>query len=284
MQIQSFNVYHAWKLLLHYVLNEGKECAPRGKKIKEKLGTSVVVTDLRNNIIVDSTRDLNYRFMIAEWLWILAGRNDVATVARYNKPIAAFSDDGITFKGAYGPRLSLQWEYIVRQLERDSDSRQAVASIWTPNPVDSKDYPCTLSAQFLIREAKLHSVWTMRSNDLWLGFPYDFFNFSQITNSLAGRLGVDTGSLTLNAGSSHLYENDWEKVQQLLGEGLNGNFLRSPRLRCFPRAEMMWKKVQNDTVPFPFDFNLDEQRYVEVLSTDTKAQALELLREYDRQD
>lgn len=261
-------------------MTKGKKCSPRGKNILELLGTQLVVDNLRANIITDPQRDLNFRFMVAEWLWILAGRNDVATVARYNKPIAAFSDDGVTFEGAYGPRLSSQWEYVIRQLEGDPDSRQAVASIWQPNPPKSKDYPCTLNAQFLIREGKLHSVWTMRSNDLWLGTPYDFFNFSQITNALAGRLKVPTGSMTLNVGSSHVYESNFEVVEKLLNtQADKSHWAWSPLLHAWPRAEVMLHVVDKEiSESITQDTLTDEEYfYVDVLRSPNKAAALEKL-------
>jgi hypothetical protein len=67
--------------------------------------------------------------------------------------------------------------------------------------------------QFLIRHDLLHCVVTMRSNDLWLGFPYDVFTFTQIQRYLAVMLAVGLGSYTHNVGSLHLYEEHYEKAQ-----------------------------------------------------------------------
>src|SRR5205814_10655140 len=128
---------------------------PRGQKIMELLHTQITVP-ARSNIIVDPNRDLNYRFMIAEWLWIQAGRQDVAFPASYNSQVKQFSDDGVIFNGAYGPRLQPQWKRVISTLRRDPDSRQAVAVIWRPDDANdiamgvSKDVPCTIAAQFLL--------------------------------------------------------------------------------------------------------------------------------------
>ena len=51
----------------------------------------------------------------------------------------------------------------------------------------------------------------MRSNDLWLGLPYDSFNFSAISFVIAcylNNLGIQCklGKLYINAGSRHLYD------------------------------------------------------------------------------
>ena len=58
----------------------------------------------------------------------------------------------------------------------------------------------------------------MRSNDLWLGWPYDNFNFSMLGAYVAlllkdiYNIEVGLGITTINAGSRHLYEPDFESA------------------------------------------------------------------------
>lgn len=280
MLIQSSNIYLAWTDLLRVVMDSGSEVSPRGMKVREVLGTCLKVTDLRNNIIVHPARDLNYRFMIAEWLWMTAGRDDVATVAQYNSQITKFSDDGVIFYGAYGPRLATQWDYITATLRKDPDSRQAVASIWYPCPIPSKDIPCTVAAQFFIRRQKLHAIWTMRSNDLWLGLPYDFFNFSMLTNALAAELKIEPGSLQLNTGSSHVYEPNFEGVKKVLDSQQAGEHVRSPMLDRWPLADLILTAANliEDSFKESYFNGPAEAGYAEALHLKTKAGALEVLR------
>ena len=54
----------------------------------------------------------------------------------------------------------------------------------------------------------------MRSNDLWMGFPNDVFQFTCMQIYLAMRLGLDLGTYTHIAGSLHLYERDFEKAKE----------------------------------------------------------------------
>ena len=51
----------------------------------------------------------------------------------------------------------------------------------------------------------------MRSNDLWMGFPYDVFQFTCLQTLLAMELDVELGTYTHVAGSLHLYERDYAK-------------------------------------------------------------------------
>lgn len=257
--------------LLSAVVECGKECAPRGLKIKELLATQLIVRDLRRNVLVHPDRDLNYRFMVAEWLWIRDGREDVAWIERYNKQIARFSDDGVIFNGAYGPRLARQWDYLLETLRRDPDSRQAVATIWTPSPGKSKDVPCTMALQLFLRDGQLHGIVTMRSNDLWLGTPYDFFNFSQVVNGLAGDLGVEPGSFTLQAGSSHVYESNFEAAEKVLSNHSQGWTLSSPRLPSSPPSGITRYRFSEEKHPTWAEYQL-------ALSVPTKAAAFEVLR------
>jgi thymidylate synthase len=110
-------------------------------------------------------------------------------------------------------------------LKEDQDSRQAVLTIWRENPIASRDVPCTLSMQFFLRKASgelfLHCITNMRSNDIWLGTPYDSFNFSAISFYIALFLNKEgikckLGKLTINAGSRHLYEVNLIKAQEVI--------------------------------------------------------------------
>jgi thymidylate synthase len=150
--------------------------SPRGMEIFEILNHSFML-DMDNPIISIPERKLNYNFMFGEAAWMLDGRNDVKTIEKYMKGITRFSDDGITFFGAYGPKIITQTSYVVNTLCNDQDSRQAVLSIWRENPKSSADIPCTLTMQFFLREGLLYCNTNMRSNDIWLGTPYDAFNF-----------------------------------------------------------------------------------------------------------
>jgi hypothetical protein len=215
----------AWFGLVRDIARRGVESRPRGLLIKELLAHTTKA-DMSRPIVSVVGRKLGFKFLAAEAWWILTGRNDVESIAPYSSHIASFSNDGHRFDGAYGPRVVDQLRYVVDTLVADPDTRQAAIEIWRPNPRESKDVPCTLVVQWLLRDGKLHCVDTMRSSDAWLGWPYDVFNFSMLSAYVALRLrevgwknpqgGPDSskwerlrrlelGTLWLTAGSSHLY-------------------------------------------------------------------------------
>lgn len=216
----SYYANNEWLKALYEANKYGTEHAPRGQHTRELLGRKIHV-DMKWPIITIIKRKLSYKFMAAEALWIMSGDNKVETISKYNKNIAKYSDDGLTYFGAYGPKFVDQIAYVAKTLHQDHDSRQAVINIWREKPPKTKDVPCTLSVQWMIRYGKLHCFVSMRSSDIWLGLPYDIFNFSMMSQYLMlylERLGltVGIGDLHLTAASMHLYEQHWKPALKLL--------------------------------------------------------------------
>lgn len=211
-----------WQALIRDILDDGDEVnqagrahEPRDKKTLEFLANQTVWS-MAQPLILLKERKMSYKFAFAEALWMLRGDNRLEAVAPFAPYLRNFSDDGLTLAGAYGPPFVDQAPYVVSCLVKDPCSRQAVISLWRPRPGPSKDVPCTLSLQWIIRQNQLHCVATMRSSDAWLGVPYDVSTFSILSASVLIRLrlanseltSVSLGKLFLTAGSQHLYAID----------------------------------------------------------------------------
>jgi thymidylate synthase len=228
--VPIFTANEAWLNTISEILSHGSESSPRGLPIVEVINHTAVI-DMKHPVVLNKARALSYKFMAAEAWWIQSGRRDVASISKYCKNIARFSDDGEVFFGAYGPKIMDQLDYVIRSLIRDRDSRQAVLTIWRDNPPLSKDIPCTVSMQWLIRDNLLVCISNMRSNDIWLGFPYDVFNFSMLSWHVLVELKrrspefsrVELGVLCANAGSRHFYVKDIEKTEDYTPADLTTN-------------------------------------------------------------
>ena len=220
-----------WLHALDDILCNGTPVAPRGKMTMEMPQRTMEV-NMRQPVLRIPERSLSYKFMAAEAFWILSGDDRVETIAPYNARIKDFSDDGERFFGAYGPKIKAQLPYIVEKLLADRDSRQAGLTIWRESPPQTKDVPCTVAIFFNIREAKLNAHVFMRSSDVWLGIPYDVFNFSMLSHLVCGLLNeqlftelrISPGKLFLTAASSHLYETNWADAKTCL----SGQILEQP--------------------------------------------------------
>lgn len=211
---------YVWLEAINDILTNGDEVSPRGQKTKEILQRTIEV-DMRRPVLTIPQRKLSYKFMAAEAYWILTGDNRVATIAPYNKNISQFSDGGETFFGAYGPKILSQMDYVIKKLMADPDSRQAGLTIWRECPPETKDVPCTVAIFFNIRNGLLNCHVFMRSSDVWLGVPYDVFNFSMLSHMIccffnSDEIKVRPGTLYLTAASSHLYERNFETARECI--------------------------------------------------------------------
>jgi hypothetical protein len=151
------------------------------------------------------------------------------------KNFARFTDGGV-FHGSYGARIHGSLVDLVELLKRDPDSRQAVLTIFDSTRDLNRaktDIPCTISLQFMVSGKTLEMRVTMRSNDLWLGTPYDFTQFAILQASVAQALGLTPGLYIHAAGSLHLYERDFGPASKI-GEPLGYESFDFPLWDCAP--------------------------------------------------
>lgn len=246
-----------WLDAVNDILRHGFEVAPRGQMTKE-LPQRTIVVNMRQPVLRAQDRGLSYRFMAAEAHWILSGDDRVENIAPWNSRIANFSDDGERFFGAYGPKIQAQLPYIVEKLQADPDSRQAGLTIWRECPPASKDIPCTVAIFFNIRDGKLNCHVFMRSSDVWLGVPYDVFNFSMLAHLVCGLLNenrkaadaFEPGQLHLTAASSHLYEINWGDARSCLAHAAKLDQPDTPKILWNdPHYLMAHLEKLRDTAP-----------------------------------
>ena len=212
---------HTWKELVESLLVDPEyRVAPREQKSSEILDVHYKVP--MPAFLDIAARDVKLPFMFIEAAWILSGSNRLSWIKKYLPGYARFSDEGQFMRGAYGPMFLEQLPYIVEVIKNDNDTRQGVLTIWRPRPGKSKDVPCTVSAKFYLREGVLHSIFDMRSQDVILGLTYDIFTFSMMTEAVRLELqvqGVNStlGNLSVTVGSLHLYDNYYDRAEQLVG-------------------------------------------------------------------
>lgn len=215
---------------LHSLLSEGKDVAPRGKSIKELRPVIFENHNPLRRVTFAKGRVINPFFQLAESLWILAGRADVAWLTQYNASMANFSDDGVHFNAPYGERLRYwdksslhgqvdgeyldQIEDIITKIQLDPDTRQAIGVIYNPN-FDHANYrtldrPCNMLLNFKLRDGKLDLNVYNRSNDLhWGVFGANLAQFATIQEYVATRLGVEVGVYYQTTDSLHIYTDSY---------------------------------------------------------------------------
>lgn len=218
MYIEAEGFSEAYHKLCCYVINNGIDSSPRGMETNEIIGGIVRVKNPRTRIINNLERKLSIPFAIGEWLWCMQGRDDLEMIQYYAPSYGQYSDNGKTLNGAYGPRILPNLKKIIGLLQSDKYSRRAVVPIYKEHDVglNSRDIPCTLDFQFLVRENCLHMIVNMRSNDIFLGFPYDIFNFSMFQEYISTILHLELGEYVHMVGSFHYYKKNKEKLLKMI--------------------------------------------------------------------
>lgn len=213
---------------LSFIMKYGAMCAARSLNFMEVIGMQYTVP-MCNPVVTIPERKMGFKFAVAEPHWILTGSNLLSDIRDYGK-MAPYSDDGYMMRGAYGPKIIDQIPYICRTLAEDIGSRQAVLSIWRERPEKSRDIPCTLSLQFMVRNDFLHCIATMRSSDAIMGLPYDSIMFSllsayiiSIMKAHYGVNGLSLGMLTLTMGSAHIYDNSFDIANDVINSRYEGD-------------------------------------------------------------
>jgi thymidylate synthase len=206
------------------VLSDGRSVAPRGLPTVEVLGAQLLLRNPRRRMVdLPPVRVLNPAFAVAEAVWIIAGSAS-PWIFRFNDRLVGFADGGI-LRGAYGPRLRRwggridQLDQVRRLLVAEPSSRQAAVQLFDParDFAGHRDVPCTVGYRFFLRGGRLHMHTTMRSQDLWLGFPYDVFAATVLQELLAGWLGAKVGDYHHQVDSLHLYSRDLGDARPVLG-------------------------------------------------------------------
>lgn len=218
-------------------INEHLMCYPehelkvRGLTTKEVTRFCLTILNPYDRIVNCANRRISMRYLIGELAWYLRGSDRTDEIAFYSKFWNKISDDGKTANSAYGKRLFLeqagggtrtQLGYVIDELKRDTNSRKAVMVIYDKtDSYQSKDNPCTLSLQFMIRNNRLDLITTMRSNDLYFGLCYDIPFFTTLQEMVLEFVSWQEPELQMghyfhNVGSMHIYEKDFETATKVM--------------------------------------------------------------------
>ena len=210
---------------------------PRGMEVKEKLGLHMEILNPSHNLFENKHRGVPLKYLANELVLYFAGKYNVSSLgdeasfgeaSSFWKKIA--KEDG-TVNSAYGYLLfkhqayeqQTQWDWIKNNLIADKDSRQAIAHINRPfHQYDgNKDFVCTMSYHFFIRENKLHMHVHRRSQDMVFGITYDVPWELLLMQCMVKELKshypeLSLGSYNLFIGSAHIYQRDYDTIYKML--------------------------------------------------------------------
>lgn len=269
------NVNQALPAGLHYLKAYGTMQQSRNGPVLVAPGpVATVYRKPLERVLFHPVRNANPFFHFMESLWMLAGRNDVAFVAQYNKRMAEYSDDGTTLHGAYGHRWRNWFGYdqlgvIISELKTNPSSRRCVLSMWDGGPTrhssdlhtatnGGKDVPCNTHAYFNIEDGMLRMTVCCRSNDaIWGAYGANAVHFSYLMEYIANMVGVEVGSYTQLSNNFHLYP-EAPGVAEIVEDGCDEG---DPYVKSNYAEELLPYALKLVEVPRKFDTDLSNFMY-----------------------
>lgn len=250
--IEARNVNHALHDGMRLLADHGLRRESRnGPVVVMPCPVTTVYRRPLERVLFSKERDANPFFHLVEALWMLAGRDDLATLTKYVARMSGFSDDGgVTQPGAYGKRwrrhfmidqddghatLSYPFNYrdqllwAIRRLVADPNDRRVVIQMYDADmdqdaaDEGGKDVPCNLAcAPWVDTDGRLSMTVFCRSNDaIWGAHGANAVHFAFLQEYLAAGVGVPVGRLYQVSNNYHAYEATLEP----LVSAVQGNLL-----------------------------------------------------------
>lgn len=232
MLISALDMADATEQILNALVNDYQYVtSPRGQKIKEIIGMQIEINDPYSNIFKNKERDLPLQYLADELYLYFSGSNSAEEFGKASKFWNKIANEDGTVNSAYGHLIfknptkhgMTQWEWAKQSLINDKDSRQAIMHYNTPDHQYNgvKDFVCTMSNQFFIRDNKLDMITYIRSNDATRGWTFDASWFMLLMQCMKEELKniypeLELGKYIHFAGSMHLYEEHFQLAENML--------------------------------------------------------------------
>ena len=207
----------AYRQIANYIIKNSRIVRDNA----EILNAKIIVEDPTKPFITLHGRSAQRRYFAGELCYYLSGSRELAWMEHYstrwrtseNQRLTSYSL-GATIFGEGG------WDRIIERLSKSKESRQAYLPLFADS-ADSGYPPCATGLQVVIRDGRLMMMVHMRSQDFWLGMPYDvgFFMILQQMFTMALRKAYPEllcGPYSHSVGSLHVYKQHWNKVEHMV--------------------------------------------------------------------
>jgi len=265
-------------LMEHGTLEEG-----RNGKTKSAIGAAMSFSLENGKIPILTTKKTAWKTCLKELLWFISGSTDAKILTdqgvgiwKGNTTKEFLESRGLshyTPGRQIGPLYSHQWRFWNAKYETDPNadytgkgidqlqnaidilkdpeqrnSRRVVISAWNPEQIDEGVLPsCHSFFQFSVTQGnKLTCCLTARSQDIFLGEPFNIASYSFLVHLIAKHCDLIPYEFILYAGNVHIYDDHFEQVTEQIS--------RTPY--PFPTLEILNKRDNiNDYVIEDFKLN-----------------------------
>ncbi len=212
MEIQEKTVLDAWKKSLRYVKDNGTDFLDGdNRECREVLNLTIIAEDPEKDY--EKPIDLMQQFD-----WIYPSKDELESII-LNKEHSA------SYEYSYGPRIfnfrgkDQINDFVIPLLKKDPTSRRAIITLFDPSTdsnILSKNIPSLLYMYFKIKDNRLALTCSIRSNDLFIGWPGNIYQIIILQRHVAELLGLKLGVLTTISGSAHVFHEHFEMMEKIL--------------------------------------------------------------------
>jgi len=245
---QGYHEEYQYLNLLQDILNEGNMEKGRNGYTKCVYGSAMHYSLENGKIPILTTKKTAWKTCLKELLWFIKGQTDnkilndqKVNIWNGNSTKEFMESRGLEHykEGDLGPIYGYQWrnfnaKYMscdddysgkgVDQLQEVIDSlkdqekrtsRRMVISAWNPCQIDEGVLPpCHILFQFNVIDGnKLSCSLYQRSNDEFLGVPFNIASYSMLTHLIAKHCDLEPYEFIHFGGNCHIYDDHFEQVK-----------------------------------------------------------------------
>lgn len=184
--------------------------------------------DLQKGFPLLTTKKVFFKGLAVEMLWFLRGDTNIKYLNDYGVKIW---DPWADEEGNLGPVYGKQWvrwsgmngeainqiERVIEGIRTAPDSRRHIVNSWNVADLDEMALPpCHMVFQFYVGEGRLSCHLYVRSNDLFLGAPFNIAEYALLTHMVAQQCDLAPGELVYTIGDAHIYLNHIDQIGEQL--------------------------------------------------------------------
>ncbi|MFC1728100.1 thymidylate synthase [Nanoarchaeota archaeon] len=214
MEIEEKTTLRAWKEALKKTIDFGSDFIDVDKrKCRQALNLLVKI----DNPEADIKKPV--QLMNAFKKWEYPPMDELANIMLSKKVSSAYVYSYGSRLFNFSKEVDQIDKFVVPLLKKDPTSRRAFVVVWDPK-IDanlvSKEVPGLVSIDFKIHEGKLHLTATIRSNDMFFGWPANIYQLFVLQKYVADKLDAGIGSLSTFSTSAHIFEEHFEDIREII--------------------------------------------------------------------
>jgi len=209
-----------------------KKILDEGVERSDRTGTGTISIfghqmrfDLSKGFPLLTTKKVHLKSIIYELLWLLRGDTNIKFLKDNGVTIwDEWADENGELGSVYGKQWR-RWETtdgrkidqisnLIDQIKNNPNSRRLIVSAWNVGEVDKMALPpCHCFFQFYVANGKLSCQLYIRSNDVFLGMPFNIASYALLTMMIAQVCDLKPGELVYTNGDVHIYLNHIEQIK-----------------------------------------------------------------------